>query len=457
MFSPPPAAIATTNSYSHAVCRSSELLSCAKTALKVAKAQHVPSTTTTNNATTTTEPPWYHMDPKDLRLALEPRVLLNNNGINSSSVTTTITVCQDALSFLRSMQSTLTTLHSLVRRRGHTNDPTHDIAMATRTMEQDAQELAALVQSLLTTTTTRGVVSTQHARHLELVAAWLQAVAAQQTSSLKQILQLRGTVLAEQAQRRKLLQPSSISSSSNGTATRNGGGGGGGAASKVIKTKPAQAAMNSPLFTMTNNTNKGGMKLLNTSTTARSTTTNGNGTTRSASAAAALPPLLSTPQMTQTNRHGGSSPGYTGGYGGYYGGASYAATGMRQRRSGAPNQSNINNNNKHEDDDDDRRQIQSQIQERQAKRETQSRLEHAKQAESTLAELGTLFGKMTHLISTQGEQLEKLEDDVEAAMGDITAGQEEIQTLYSIKKGNRGLIVKVFGILIFFIVFMKLY
>jgi syntaxin 5 len=84
-------------------------------------------------------------------------------------------------------------------------------------------------------------------------------------------------------------------------------------------------------------------------------------------------------------------------------------------------------------------------------------LDQAKQAESTLAELGTLFGKMTHLISAQGEQLEKLEDDVEAAMGDVTAGQEEIQTLYSIKKGNRALIIKVFAILIFFILFMRLY
>jgi hypothetical protein len=404
MHGPPPATAAST-AYSHAVSRSSELLSCAKTALKVAKAQHATATDRHGHRQPPSiEPPWYHADPQHLRLAPE----------TADDSSPTIAVCQDALSFLRAMQSTLTTLQSLVRRRGHTNDPTSDIALATRTMEQDARELAALVQSLATTK----AVSTQHARHLELVAAWLQAVAAQQASALKQVLQVRGTVLADQAQRRKLLQPS---------ATRNG------AASKV-KTKPGQSAMNSPLFTMTAKTNKGAGKPVNAPTAPPAR--NGNGTTRTRTSVP--PPLI--PQ----NGHGGSS-GYAG-YGGY-GGASYGATGMRQRRSAPTNHANH----------DDMMQVQSQIQERQAKRETQTRLEQAKQAESTLAELGTLFGKMTHLISAQGEQLEKLEDDVEAAMGDVTAGQEEIQTLYGIKKGNRGLILKVFGVLIFLILFMKLY
>ena len=407
MYSPPPATVAS-NAYSHAVSRSSELLSCAKTALKVAKAQHATDRHGHGRRhAPSIEPPWYHADPQHLRLAPE----------TADDSSPTIAVCQDALSFLRAMQSTLTTLQSLVRRRGHTNDPTSDIALATRTMEQDAQELAALVQSLTVTATTEAV-STQHARHLELVAAWLQAVASQQTSGLKQVLQVRGTVLADQAQRRKLLQPS---------APRNG------AASKV-KTKPGQAAMNSPLFTMTAKTNKGAVKPVNAPTAPPAT--NGNGTTRTRTSAP--------PPLTPQNGHGGSS-GYAG-YGGY-GGASYGATGMRQRRTAPTNHANH----------DDMMQVQSQIQERQAKRETQTRLEQAKQAESTLAELGTLFGKMTHLISAQGEQLEKLEDDVEAAMGDVTAGQEEIQTLYGIKKGNRGLILKVFGVLIFLILFMKLY
>ena len=101
--------------------------------------------------------------------------------------------------------------------------------------------------------------------------------------------------------------------------------------------------------------------------------------------------------------------------------------------------------------------IHFQIQQRQQQRETQQRLDEAQQAESMLGELGQLFGKMSSLIVQQGETLEKIEDDVEAAHADIMAGQEEITKLYHIKKGNRPLIIKTFAILIFLIIFMRAY
>ena len=50
-----------------------------------------------------------------------------------------------------------------------------------------------------------------------------------------------------------------------------------------------------------------------------------------------------------------------------------------------------------------------------------------------------------------------IEDDVEAAGLDIDAGHNELVKVYGMTKGNRGLILKVFGILIFLIIFMKLY
>jgi syntaxin 5 len=84
-------------------------------------------------------------------------------------------------------------------------------------------------------------------------------------------------------------------------------------------------------------------------------------------------------------------------------------------------------------------------------------LDEARQAETALGELGTLFGKMSSLIVEQGETLEKIEDDVEAAHADVMAGQDEIAKLYSIKKGNRPLIIKTFAILIFLIIFMRGY
>ena len=74
-----------------------------------------------------------------------------------------------------------------------------------------------------------------------------------------------------------------------------------------------------------------------------------------------------------------------------------------------------------------------------------------------LGELGQLFGKMSNLITHQGETLEKIEDDIENAHNDVIAGQEELTKLYHIKKGNRPLIIKTFAILIFLIVFMRRY
>jgi len=55
------------------------------------------------------------------------------------------------------------------------------------------------------------------------------------------------------------------------------------------------------------------------------------------------------------------------------------------------------------------------------------------------------------------ELLERIEDDLEAAELDIDAGHDELVKVYGMTKGNRGLILKVFGILIFLIIFMMVY
>eukprot|EP01082_Thalassiosira_pseudonana_P005777 g5294.t1 g5294 contig2:180304-180972(+) len=174
-----------------------------------------------------------------------------------------------------------------------------------------------------------------------------------------------------------------------------------------------------------------------------------------------------------------TSSGYSsyGGYGGSssyagYGGASNSAknnntqqpsfsTGMRQRKQ-QPQKSTIQIDNGADDKynkstDGDSSDIQQQIQTRRQNRQTQSRLASARLAEKSIAELGTMFTKMSTLISQQGEMLERIEDDVEAAGGDIDAGHEELVKVYGMTKGNRALILKVFGILIGLIIFMKLY
>ena len=101
--------------------------------------------------------------------------------------------------------------------------------------------------------------------------------------------------------------------------------------------------------------------------------------------------------------------------------------------------------------------IQQQIQLRRENRATKNRAAQARLAERSIAELGVMFTKMSSLIVQQGEVLERIEDDVEAAGFDIDAGHDELVKVYGMTKGNRGLILKVFGILIFLIIFMKLY
>ena len=389
---------------SHAVSRSSELLSCARTALKIAQSSNLPQ-----------EQQWLlQVSPNDLCL----------NSSSAPDHNHVETLIEDGVTLLRQMKQSLTTLSALVKRRGHTNDPTQEISAALEQFQEDAKELAAI--KIIPTP----LISKQQARHYDFVSGWLQAVASQQAAELKEIMKVRGSVLQDQAQRRKLLNPSTNAKN----ARRNTS-----AATNI------DTAFNSPLFTVTNMNG-----------------TNGHAVARQSSFRP--PPPLAGPvngsgtSSSAPSSYGGYASGYGGsGYGssGYgstgYGGGGGQSIGMRQRKATNNNNTTATTAATQEID------MQVQIQERQARRQTQSRLESARQAESTLAELGMLFGKMSTLIVQQGEVLEKVEDDVEAALGHVTEGEQEIQTLYSIKKGNRALILKVFAILIFFIIFMRLY
>ena len=75
----------------------------------------------------------------------------------------------------------------------------------------------------------------------------------------------------------------------------------------------------------------------------------------------------------------------------------------------------------------------------------------------TLSHRQFISNRTQTLISQQSEQIDKIEDDVEAASLDVQAGQNSITEVYSLKKGNRPLILRVFAILIFVIIFMRFY
>ena len=405
-------------SFNHAVSRSNELLSCCKTAWKIqqqAQQQQTPD-----------QPP----PPK-------PSFQLADT---SGPPPQSLTILEEGLTLLRAMEYGLKQLQELVRRRGHTNDPTQEIATLVQQLEQDTQELTEFCQQLLQTRRR----SKQAKRHWEFVVQWFQQVANHYSTKLQSCLKVRGDVLAEQAQQRKklLVDPKAKKKTTVGPRRPNS------------SRSTATPLFDNPLFTAPSN----GSASTSSTPAPHTSSTNGyhqNGATNSAKSNgyASAPTTFSS---ATSSYYGGG--GYGGGYGAPGSVGVVGGTGMRQRK-GETVASNTTNSMDYtmQQQEEEEEKVHQQIQQRKQQRETQQRLNEAQQAETMLGELGQLFGKMSTLISQQGEVLEKIEDDVEAAHSDILAGQEELSNLYSLKKGNRPLIIKVFLILNFLIIFMRAY
>jgi len=478
---------------SHSVNRTNELLSCARTAFKIAQQkrrqfqqsqQHQQQSNGNSNWKKSKEdgdliPEWMlELNPNDLTLYVpSPPSFshLDENDGSGNNNNSTQQLMKDAQSLLTILDSHLEDLHSLVRRRGHTNDPTMEIQSLLEKFQSIGVELKEGISSLRSAGTApiennsgeKMKSSGQRRRHYELLSDRLENDAKERMDKLKKELETRSQVLRDQNfHRRKLLGNTANNNRTNLGSTGYGVGRttSAGAGIGRVNQLPAKTALGaaasasqqfqSPLFTMTASNAK--------SSSSAPPSMNGNGT---ASSSSNKPPSYSS----------GVSRGHSG-YAGYagaaasvagYGGTSTApsfSTGIRQRKQQQTltqeNKSSLQIDRGHDNDDKDKYSkstTQQQIQMRRQNRETQSRLASARLAEKSIAELGVMFTKMSTLISQQGEVLERIEDDVERAGGDIDAGHEEIVKLYGMTKGNRGLILKVFGILIFFIVFMKLY
>mmetsp|Transcript_10553 Transcript_10553/g.30904 ORF Transcript_10553/g.30904 Transcript_10553/m.30904 type:complete len:459 (+) Transcript_10553:102-1478(+) len=442
--------------FNHAVSRSNELLSCAKTAWKLREReqlrqrQHQRQHQQEGNCAhppPTPPPPPPPANP-NLRLA-------SSKGPPPAS----LAVLDDGFTLLRAMEYGTKKLQALVRRRGHTNDPTQEIASLVKQLELDLKELTSYCEQLLRIRRRK-----QEQRHWELVVQWFQQVANHHSRQLQECLKLRGEILAEQAQKhRKLVESSGSHKNKTNTSSK---GTNSGSMSTASVSATATPLFDSPLFTATA-----------PKRTTNTMSTRGNGAQRQQQQQqqpihinANAKPQASNGSSSNYYRGNAASTAVGGGYGaaycstsggGYagYGGASagggggYGSSGMRQRRGG----SNYSSSTVPVQEQEEEQKVHSQIQMRERKRQTKQRLDEARQAESTLTEVAKLFSKMSTLITEQGETLEKIEDDVECALVDVTAGQEELTKLYAIKKGNRPLIIKTFLILNFLIVFMRAY
>ena len=481
------ASTGTPSAFSHAVSRSAELLSCAKTAIKIAKSQY--------NKTRPTEPPppgvWWNINPSQLRL----HDVQQQPYQTSSSSEQQHQVLEDGIALLRTMDAELKQLEALVRRRGQTNDPTAEITRTVNRLQDDTQELKSLIQMMIPPRA-RG----QRKRHWEVLQQWFQSNAQQQAARLKDILKVRGTVLAEQAKRRGRFQATAVSSASRSAVKHkqmlqqssplfkapppppavkqrtapqppasvptvmNGSNGSSGAmSSSSSQQQQAVTSAAAATFATPAATQKLQPPLSRSAPPSTTGNTNlyGSRSSMESTTAAAAASYYGSTQHQHLHSAGYGGGGYgsgSGGGGGGYGGGSYyhhhhpssiATTGMRQRRTAATQQE--------EQQQQEQDYQQAQLLQRQQERQTVQRLHEARQAEKSLSVIETLFGKMTTLIVQQNEVIDKIEDDVESAHADVRAGQDEITVLYELKKGNRPLILKVFGLLIFFIVFMRFY
>lgn len=70
--------------------------------------------------------------------------------------------------------------------------------------------------------------------------------------------------------------------------------------------------------------------------------------------------------------------------------------------------------------------------------------------ESTIAELGNIFGQLATLVSEQAEQIERIDANTEDIVDNVGGAQRELLKYWGRVSGNRWLIAKMFGVLMIF-------
>ncbi len=73
--------------------------------------------------------------------------------------------------------------------------------------------------------------------------------------------------------------------------------------------------------------------------------------------------------------------------------------------------------------------------------------------EATIAELGGLFGRLASVVAEQGAGLERIDQDLEAAAGDLDRGHAQLQRAWASAASGRNLALRVVGVLVVFAIF----
>ena len=86
-----------------------------------------------------------------------------------------------------------------------------------------------------------------------------------------------------------------------------------------------------------------------------------------------------------------------------------------------------------------------------------SRADAMQNIESTIVELGGIFSQLANMIKEQEEIMVRIDSNVEDTAMNVEAGHQEILKYFQSVTSNRWLMVKIFGVLIFFFVFFVIF
>ncbi|CCW70508.1 unnamed protein product [Phytomonas sp. Hart1] len=83
----------------------------------------------------------------------------------------------------------------------------------------------------------------------------------------------------------------------------------------------------------------------------------------------------------------------------------------------------------------------------------QQRAEAVSEIESAVAEVGELFKDFTRLVHEQDEVILRIDSDVGSALDNVNVGTNELMRYLTSISSNRGLILKIFAVIFFFLMF----
>lgn len=81
------------------------------------------------------------------------------------------------------------------------------------------------------------------------------------------------------------------------------------------------------------------------------------------------------------------------------------------------------------------------------------RTDAVREIEAAVAEVGELFQDFTRLVHEQDELVVRIDSNVDDALSNVNAGSNELMRYLASLSSNRGLILKIFGILFVFLIF----